>query len=555
MKKKRLSLFTLLLSGLLLASCGGGNTPSSGSSASGNPSSESSQSSEASRSSETSEAKPSESSESKQSSESKPSESSESKPVESSESVPGGESSAAESSQESSEAEWIDYAHNGSVILNLDYKGRDFFQDGVEEVSLYNTIDGDTAHFKTKSKGEVLKARFFGIDTPESTGKIQAYGHAASEYTSGLLEKAGKNGTIVVSSAQQEYGEPNPDSTGSRYVSLVWINPDKKNADVDELYLLNLMIVQEGLSWVKNVRDMPQYQDAFLLAERQAKAFKLNLHSGEPDPWMPVGDYEYVSLLELKRAYIEEIEAHAAGDTEFVNRYHNKKIRVQGTVNGFSNHIVYLADFCFYTDEDGNPIDDSHIEIGVTGEYASINVFVGMSNPPTKFTTLGNYIDVAGKSMDSKFGFQITDVDMPVASYGTDSESKVILKAAANTEEHALHVFDYTASELQTAVDSDDYNALNCRINVNTPMTVSRGYKDDSGNITLYFQGYTFRVYFVFKFKPYPVEDPAVTWTEVDDFKGHSFTVTGVYAHYESSTGNTSMQIYPSTSADLVLVS
>ena len=533
--KKRLSLLTLLLSGLLLASCGGNSSTPASSSSSAEPSSSSSAPESSSSASSESSSAAHESS--------------------SSESSISEESSEEESSAESSEAEWVDYAHNGSVILNLDYKGRDFFTDGVEEVSLYNTIDGDTAHFKTKSKNEVLKARFFGIDTPESTGKIQAYGHAASEYTSGLLEKAGRNGTIVVSSAQQEYGEPNPDSTGSRYVSLVWINPDKKNADVNELYLLNLMIVQEGLSWVKNVRDMPQYQDAFLAAERQAKAFKLNLHSGEPDPWMPVGDYEYVSLLELKRAYIEEIEAHAAGQTDFVNRYHNKKIRVQGTVNGFSNHIVYLADFCFYTDENGNPIDDSHMEIGVTGEYASINVFVGMSNPPTKFTTLGNYIDVAGKSMDSKFGFQITDVDMPVASYGTDSESKVILRADANTEEHALHIFDYTADQLETAVQNDDYNALNCRISVGTPMTVNRAYKDDSGNITLYFTGYSFRVYFVFKFKPFPVDDPAVTWTEVEDFKNHSFTVTGVYTYYESSTGNVSMQIYPSTSADLVLIS
>lgn len=558
--KKKLSLLSLLLSGLLLASCGGTNSSSTDKSL---DSAAISQDTPATSQTETKSEKgePVESKPAGESGEKPTSEvtlvvsSSEEGPVApTSEVTPEESSSAPASEASSSEGGWVDYAHNGSVVLNLDFEGRNFFIDGVEEVTLWNTIDGDTAHFKAKSNGEVIKARFFGIDTPESTGKIQPYGHAASEFTSGLLEKASKSGTIVVSSAQQEYGEPNPDSTGSRYVSLVWINTEKKNASIDELYLLNLMVVQEGLSWVKNVRDMPQYQDYFLAAETQAKAYKLNLHSGEPDPWMPVGDYEYVSLLELKEAYIEEIEQHKAGNNDFVNRYHNKKIRVQGTVNGFSNHIVYLADFCFYVDEQGNPIDDSRMEIGVTGEYASINVFVGMSNPPTKFTTIGNYIDVAGIANDSKFGFQITSVDMPVIAYGTDSESKLILKAAANTEEHALHTFEYTADELQAAVDGEDYNALNCRIHMSTPLECSRVYKnEDNGTMTLYFvRPYSFRVYFVFKYKPYP-DQGAITWTEPDDFVGHKFTVSGVYAYYEASTGNTSMQIYPSTTADLVL--
>ena len=168
---------------------------------------------------------------------------------------------------------WVDYANNGSVKLSLDYSGKDFYVDGIGQFSLWTAIDGDTAHFTpavdSLHKG-TMKARFYGIDTPESTGKVQEYGKDASDYTKAMLKEADEKGTIVVSSAQDGYGEPQPDSTGQRYVSLVWINLTKKNAPKEELTLLNLMIVQEGLSWVKNVQSMPQYSDTFYAAERQA---------------------------------------------------------------------------------------------------------------------------------------------------------------------------------------------------------------------------------------------------------------------------------------------
>ena len=459
----------------------------------------------------------------------------------SSESHPGGK-----------DEDFIDYAHDGSVQLNLDFEGHTFFADGVEKVTLYNTIDGDTAHFKSAA-GEVIKCRFYGIDTPESTGKVQPYGFDASDFTSNLLKEADKNGTIVVSSAQDEYGAPKADSTGSRYVSLIWINTEKKNAPLDELYLVNLMVVQEGLSWVKGLSDMPQFAPTFLAAEQQAKDYKLKLHSGEIDPRMPVGEHEMVTLLELKQAYLEEIEEHKKGNTDFVNRFHNKKVRIQGTVNGYSNHTLYMADFCYYLDEDGAPIDDSDTVIGVNGEYASINVFTGMGSIDTKYTTLGTYIEVCGLALDSKFGFQITDTSFPTISR-KDTDAKVILKAKENLDEHALHVFDFTASELNTAIADEDYNALNCRINMTTPVKCTKFYKSDDGDITLTFERpNSFKVYFTFKFKPYP-DQKNITWTTEEQFVGQYFTCSGVFARHEAQSGNVTMQIYPSVTADLVLI-
>ena len=57
-----------------------------------------------------------------------------------------------------------------------------------EIVALKNTVDGDTAHFEG-SFGEfgVVKARFLGIDTPESTGKVEPWGVKASNFTKNIL--------------------------------------------------------------------------------------------------------------------------------------------------------------------------------------------------------------------------------------------------------------------------------------------------------------------------------------------------------------------------------
>ena len=67
---------------------------------------------------------------------------------------------------------WVDYA--SQVTLQLDYQGKDFYTNGVGQMEEFYPIDGDTAHFtpvvKTTSS-ERIKCRFYGIDTPESTGK------------------------------------------------------------------------------------------------------------------------------------------------------------------------------------------------------------------------------------------------------------------------------------------------------------------------------------------------------------------------------------------------
>ena len=469
-------------------------------------------------------------------------------------------SGAAESSQpgdsnpSKGDANWVDYAGNGSVKLQLDYVNKDFYVDGVGQFTLKTAIDGDTAHFtplKDSLNKGTMKARFYGIDTPESTGKVQDYGKAASRYTKEILKQADANGTIVISSAQDDYGAPNPDSTGSRYVSLVWVNLTKKNASRDELTLLNLMIVQEGLSWVKNVQSMPQYSDTFYQAQNQAEKYKLYLHSGVPDPERNRGAYEDTSLVDMR----DEVAACLA-DSSRQNAFDNANVRIQGTVCGYINHILYLQDYVL-KDKD-NP--------SLGGEYVGINIFVGMNDISSKYTKLNTYIEVCGLAQyTDNYGFQITDTQgrFPVGSPTADSDARVIYTPEENTEtEHNLFVRDYTLAQLNAiASATNPYNleTLNCRtrlVDANgepLKLKANRVYvnNSESQEVTLYFEGASFNCYIPFNYKGDP-DRPRYRWVKEEDYLNQEFTLVGTYVFHKTSSGKIAFQIVPNGQDDLV---
>ena len=474
---------------------------------------------------------------------------------------PTSQESSSETSQQQSESSsekekvpgdenWVDYVNNGSVKLGLDYQGKDFYVDGIGQFDLKTPIDGDTAHFTplvdSLNKG-LMKARFYGIDTPESTGKVQEWGKEASNFTKEKLKEAQANGTIVVSSPQNEYGTPDPDSTGSRYVSLVWINLTKKNAPYDELVLLNLWIVQEGLSWVKNVQDMPQYVDTFYDAEDQAKEYKLCLHSALPAPGFNYGDYHTTSLLDIKYELQQSLD-----NPDHENLYDNEKIRIQGTVSGYSNHILYLQDYVLY-DKD-NP--------ALGGEYCGINIFVGMTSISTKYTKLNTFIQVCGLAQYTEnYGFQVTDTQgrFPVGSATNEADAQVIYTPAENAEtEHNLYTFKYTTSQLSAIASAKNpYNldCLNCSVAVTEELTVNRVFINNSDNqeITLYFTGASFNCYIPFNYKGNP-DKPTERWVTEEKFLNQKFLLTGVYVLHKTQSGNINFQIIPNDSSGLVWI-
>ena len=155
------------------------------------------------------------------------------------------------------------------------------------KVDIKLLIDGDTTHFYISNEDReqfpvgqqirndgVLKLRYLGIDTPESTGQIQEWGKTASNFNKSKLSDATE---IYVESND---GNWNLDSTGSRYLGYVWY----KNASDTEFKCLNLEILQEGLSYAKSLGDLC-YKDVFQKTYSQSNSLELPVFSKAASSW------------------------------------------------------------------------------------------------------------------------------------------------------------------------------------------------------------------------------------------------------------------------------
>lgn len=446
---------------------------------------------------------------------------------------------------------FVDYTHNGSVKLLLDYKNHDFFEDGIGQVTVKTYIDGDTTHFNNVygDTTTLLKARYYGIDTPESTGNIQPWGKKASNFTHEKLLNAATNGTIVVSSPfstdsegkEGYYGKPETDSTGGRYLSLVWINETVKNAPVDSLVLLNLWLVQEGLSWAKNTTEVPAYAPTFAQAKDQAEKNKLRIWSDEEDPDFNYGGYETVSLLDIKHENEEYIR-----DPSYVNKYAGMNVRFTGTVAGYSDHNLYVQEF--YPDDPDDPTGP--------GEYAGINIFCGMSAISSIYTVVGTYLEVVGKAVNSDtFGFQISDTQghWPASGHGGDTDCKVLLTAEENKGVHQLKTFKYTAEQLANNIENENFENLFCRTEITEDLICNRAYVNDAADeLTVYFEGVkSFNGYLPFVYKGNP-DDSGDLWMSEDKVLGKSFHLQGVFAYHRTTSGKITFQIIGCGMEDLV---
>ena len=161
-----------------------------------------------------------------------------------------------------------------------------------QEVTVKNFVDGDTVHFHVPESvmaDGVLKARFLAVNTPESTGKIEEYGKAASNYTK---EKLSAATSIVIESETASW---NPDSTGDRYLVWVWYRTSE-----DQGYKnLNVELLQEGLAR-PNSSSENRYGETCMAAIAEGKEFQKNLYSGQKDPDYYYGDAVELTLRELR---------------------------------------------------------------------------------------------------------------------------------------------------------------------------------------------------------------------------------------------------------------
>ncbi len=240
----------------------------------------------------------------------------------------------------------------GSLKLNMDSSTL------KQKVTVKSFVDGDTVHFHVPESvmpGGVLKARFLAVNTPESTGKIEEYGKAASRFTREKLENAE---SIFIES---DSGKWNADSTGDRYLVWVWY----KTAEMTDYRNLNIEILQEGLAIASNSGGNI-YGDVALAAIAQARALKQNVHSGQPDPDFFYGDAVELTLNELRTN---------------VQAYNGMKVAFNGIVSFDHSNTVYVEAY--------DPESDMYCGISVYYGF-NLNAF-GL-----EVLTVGNEVRIVG---------------------------------------------------------------------------------------------------------------------------------------------------------------
>lgn len=255
------------------------------------------------------------------------------------------------------------------------------------KVKLKEHVDGDTSHFYVPAGAStpgaevdynnVLKARYLAINTPESTGKIEEWGGAASKFTKDKLTAAKEftDGIIIESDGAKFETDGN-----GRTLVWVWY----KTSEDGEYRNLNLDLLQNGLAWGAKAEE-GRYGKVALEATSQALEEKLYIFSEDKDPNFPYDAATKISLKELRTNPDEYYDK--ASDTPL------KRIAVDGVVIYNSDYTVYMI--------------DTDVESGIT---YGIQVFLSYDNDLANMLLPGTRARVVGV-LDCYHGtYQITDL-------------------------------------------------------------------------------------------------------------------------------------------------
>ena len=306
-------------------------------------------------------------------------------------------------------------------------------------VTVKNHVDGDTVHFDVPTsvmETGVLKGRFLAVNTPESTGKIENYGHTASRFTKEALRDAH---SIIIESDDDKW---NADSTGGRYLVWVWYKP---SADA-EYRNLNVELLQNGLAIASNTANN-RYGETAMAALTQAKTEKLYVHSGKADPEVYTG--EAVALT------IKELRTHIAD-------YNGIRVAVEGVVVQDYSQTVYVESY----DEE-------------TDTYYGISVYYGfnLSGTGMGILSMGNEVRVVGVVQYYETGgtWQISDVQY--RDFVPDDPNNLQLlsenKSAAYTLVEANDFVNGKVTietETEDAIISNDVRLAECMLSASISM-------------------------------------------------------------------------------------
>ena len=286
---------------------------------------------------------------------------------------------------ETQQIEHIDYA--ASVTLNMNSAT------AKQEVTVKTFVDGDTVHFNVPTsvmETGVLKARFIAVNTPESTGKIEEWGKKASRFTREKLENAV---SIIIESDTATW---DADSTGDRYLCWIWYQP----AEGEAYRNLNLELLQEGLA-IASASGSSIYGSKALAAINQAKAEKVNMYSGQPDP-----DFYYGDIIELT---LQELRANT-------ETYGGMKVAFTGVIStNDGNNSVYVESY------------DAENDV-----YYGFSVYYGfnLSAEGLEMLAVGNEVRIVGSLQYYEAGgtWQVSDLSYRVMKPDDPNNLQLISK-------------------------------------------------------------------------------------------------------------------------------
>lgn len=456
---------------------------------------------------------------------------------------------APEASVDTSSQEGCDttsYADN--LHLELEYKGRDFLVDGVGEVVLNHHVDGDTSHFYRKNAdGSIdrsvnIKARYECVNTPESTGNVQDWGYDASDYTK---EKTMNAGTIVISSNRTDYGSPEVDGN-LRHLCYVWV-AEKENAPLEDLRLLNLMLVEEGLGQAQGLSDSI-YEDVFYAADAKARCERKYIWSGEEDPRVP-GSAISTTIQDLVEGVRWNTETEEYEEFDWVpeetaeGEPSSYRVSFPCTV---AYHYQDGGDNC-YVYADYETLDPND-EPGTMKRYG-IYIFGGYQSV-APFRHVGWQLQMNGIVAEFNGNLQITDVHYS-AAYSREDYVAVIERTDTPYDAPVV-----TPTELATG----EYSNLIVRVNGLHGLADTWGtYSDEDGDAYTILcadeEGNTVPVR-VYSGKITDRNNPTniITGDNFEDYfckEGETFNIYGPCVRYVSSSGRETYQLQILVNADL----
>lgn len=291
------------------------------------------------------------------------------------------------------------------LSLKKDYKGKNFFDDGIGLAEVERLTDGDTSTFnlavQSKDGKSSATVRYHGINTPESTGSVDKWGKSASKYNANRLSNAYQ--IVIESVFDSSTGKPSVDSNGIRYLGYVWY----RNSESDTFKNLNLELVENGYTDV--VSPIGDYKSYFDEAKAFAKKKEMHIWSKDDDP-----NYNPNPV----STTVEEMVKDLASDSPTLYSIDNE----------VGAKIVFTATILAHTENSTHYYTVG--SIGSDGKLYTMNMFGGYTNAPInsgKYLTIGSTYYIVANIQKYNGKYQISGIEYSVGR--TDDAHTHLVKA------------------------------------------------------------------------------------------------------------------------------